>query len=277
MAVTTEPLAPTADDGAPRHRPIRDALNVTGEIAAFMGASLWALPKSSRFASEALRQAAILIRTSTMTLLVMTGFIGFAVATFAFFFLSTAGGVDYMGFLTGTVGPRAAIPVMFGYVFSAKVGCGIVAEIGAAKINEEVDALEAEGVDPLAYVVGTRIVGALLFVPIAVAAALISYSAAVYIDGVVVLQGLPAGTLMNAHWAAQNIQDQLVAVLDLGTQAMAIVMVSCFFGYRASGGPAGVGRAVASSLVVNLVMIHVIVTFWVSLFYSQDPRLPIGG
>ena len=67
--------------------------------------------------------------------------------------------------------PRAAVPIMFGYVFSAKVGCGLVAEIGAMRINDEIDAFEVEGVNPMSYVVGTRLIGALIFVPIAVTVA----------------------------------------------------------------------------------------------------------
>ena len=54
-------------------------------------------------------------------------------------------------------------------------------------------------------------------------------------------------------------------------------VVSCFFGYRARGGPADVGRAVAKSIVVNLVLVHVIASLYLGLFYGQDLQLPIGG
>lgn len=256
---------------------VRSGLREAGDLAGFAAGAARALPGTPRFASEALRQAAVLVRGSTLFIFAMTAFIGFAQTTFAFFFLRSAGASDYIAFFTGITTPRAAAPIMFGYVFAAKVGCGMVAEIGAARINEEIDALESEAVDPMRYVVGTRLVGALLFVPIAVGVALVAVTAGSYVDGVWVLQALPGDTFLSNHWAAQTLADQLVALLSLGTTGMAIVLVACFFGYRASGGPAGVGRAVAKSIVVNLVLVHVVTSFYLALFYGQDLQLPIGG
>jgi phospholipid/cholesterol/gamma-HCH transport system permease protein len=257
--------------------PIRAGLRETGDLAGFTAGAVRALPGVPRFASEALRQAAVLVRGSTLFIFVMTAFIGFAQTTFAFFFLRSAGASDFIAFFTGITTPRAAAPIMFGYVFAAKVGCGMVAEIGAARINEEIDALESEAVDPMRYIVGTRLVGALLFIPIAVGVALLAVTVGSYVDGVLVLQALPSETFLANHWAAQTLSDQLIALLSLGTMGIAIVIVACFFGYRASGGPAEVGRAVARSIVVNLVLVHVIASFYLGLFYGQDLKLPIGG
>ena len=55
---------------------------------------------------------------------------------------------------------------MFGYVFAAKVGCGLVAEIGSMRISDEIDALESVGIDPMRYVIGTRLLAVLIFVPL---------------------------------------------------------------------------------------------------------------
>src|ERR1700738_4848208 len=145
---------------------VQTALIEAGEMAEFFGRSVVGLRRVPRYTSEVLRQAAILVRGSTLIIFAMVTFIGMAAVTFAYFFLRSAGASDYTGLFTGIVMPRAAVPIMFGYVFSAKVGCGLVAEIGAMKINEEIDAFEVEGVNPMSYVVGTRLIGALLFVPI---------------------------------------------------------------------------------------------------------------
>jgi phospholipid/cholesterol/gamma-HCH transport system permease protein len=82
---------------------------------------------------------------------------------------------------------------------------------------------------------------------------------------------------LHYHWSAQNLTDNLQALLNLGSMAVFIVLVSCFYGYRASGGPAGVGAAVARSLLVNIVMVHVIATFWIFVFFGISAHLPIGG
>ncbi len=248
-----------------------------GDFVGFMADTLRELPRTLKFFSEVFRQAAILVRGSTVYIAAMSAFIGFAITTVGYFFLRAAAASDYLGVFTGITTPRASAPLMFGYAFAAKVGCGIVAEIGAMKINDEIDALEVEGVNPMAYVVGTRVLGALLFVPLAVAASLLAQTAAVYVDATVVLQALPGSALMRNHYGSQNFQDLIFAFISMGAAAMMMVIVACYFGYRTKGGAAGVGASVAKSMVVNLVLIHVMSSFFVSLFYGPDPRLPIGG
>src|SRR4051794_29395056 len=113
-----------------RHRPpgaVRRGLNEAGEMTVFFGRALKALPGVPRFASEALRQAGVLIRGSTLFIFMMVTFIGFAETSFAYLFLHAVGAADFVGFFTGVATARAAVPIMFGYAFSAKVGCGLVA------------------------------------------------------------------------------------------------------------------------------------------------------
>jgi phospholipid/cholesterol/gamma-HCH transport system permease protein len=256
---------------------LRRGLAETGELVEFAAVGLRGVPSVVRFPSEALRQAAILVRGSTVFLFVMSLFTAFSLSTVGYFFLRAGGASDLLGAFMGIAGPRGGAPVMFGYVFAAKVGCGMTAEIGSMRIAEEIDALEAEGVDPMRYVVAARIVGAMLFIPIAAGVCLFASNVGAYADGVLVLQALPGSTFLYDLWHAQSIQDQLFTFIEMAGLGMSVVLVSCFFGYRATGGPAGVGVAVARSLVVNLVLVHLVTTFFVTLFYGPDPRLPFGG
>jgi len=256
---------------------IQSALIEAGEMAEFAGATIVGLRRVPRYTSEVLRQAAILVRGSTIIIFAMVTFIGMAAVTFAYFFLRSAGASDYTGLFTGIVMPRAAVPIMFGYVFSAKVGCGLVAEIGAMRINDEIDAFEVEGVNPMSYVVGTRLMGALIFIPIAVTVALLGGDIGSLFQAVPILHATSPGGFLHYHWASQDLTDNLQAYLNCGSMALFIVLVSCFYGYRAKGGPAGVGQACARSLLVNIVMVHVIATFWVFIFFGINPNLPIGG
>jgi phospholipid/cholesterol/gamma-HCH transport system permease protein len=257
--------------------PVQGVLIEIGELGIFVARACAGLLRVPRYTSEVLRQTSILIRGSTAIIAVMNVFVGIAVVTFAYFLLRAAGASDYTGLFTGIFIPRVAVPVMFGYVFSAKVGCGLVAEIGAMKINEVLDAYEVEGVTTTSYVVGTRVVGAVLFIPIAVTIALLAGDLGSFLQAVPVLHATSPGAFLHYHWAAQNLTDNLQAYLNMGTMAVVVVFVSCFYGERATGGPAGVGAAVARSLLVNLVMVHVIVTFYLMVFYGLDPHLPIGG
>jgi phospholipid/cholesterol/gamma-HCH transport system permease protein len=59
--------------------------------------------------------------------------------------------------------------------------------------------------------------------------------------------------------------------------ATAIVLVGCYYGYHASGGPVGVGAATAKSMVVNIVLVHLIGMLGTQVFWGANPRAPIGG
>jgi phospholipid/cholesterol/gamma-HCH transport system permease protein len=276
MSSVFEPARKTKE---PVRRPgrVRSVLLEAGAMVEFTTSTVRALPGVPRFTAEVFRQAAILVRGSTFVIAAMTLFIGMTQVNFAYFFLRAAGASDFTGLFSGLTTPRAAVPIMFGYVFAAKVGGGLAAEIGAMRISEEIDALEVEGVNPMSYLVGTRLVGALLFTPIAVCVALLAGTAGSYFQAIPVLQGITSGGFLHYHWGVQNLNDQLLSFLNLTTQAVVVVLVSCFYGYRAAGGPASVGSAVARSLLVNIVLVHIIAAFYILVFYGQDPKLPIGG
>jgi len=260
-----------------RNGRLRTGLGEAGDLTAFSGRSLRALTGTPRYSSEVLRHAAILIRGTTLLMLVMNGFFGFALVNFTYFFLRTIGATDYTGIAIGIGHPRLGAIIMFGYVYAAKVGCGITAELGAAKVNEELDAYESEAVDPYRYVIGTRIAAALIYVPIAAAVALVGGYLGGYLNAVVVLQGLSGAGFASVNWNIQSLADQLYMLVTVAAIAVAIVLVACFYGYRASGGPAGVGDAVARSVTVNLVLLHLIAAFFVILFYGTNARVPFGG
>jgi phospholipid/cholesterol/gamma-HCH transport system permease protein len=70
-----------------------------------------------------------------------------------------------------------------------------------------------------------------------------------------------------------NLQS-LVKTMSIG---MTIALVGMYYGYKARGGPVGVGNAVARSMIVNLIMIHLLGAFWSQIFYSQGANYPFGG
>lgn len=248
-----------------------------GDLTIFSGRALRALGGTPRYGSEVLRHAATLVRGTTPLLFVMTAFIGFAATAATFFFLRSIGATDYTGLGAGLGIPRIGAIVMFGYVFAAKIGCGITAELGAARVNEELDAYESEAVDPYRYVVATRVAGALIYVPIAAGVALVGGFLGAYVNAVIVLQGVSPEAFSSVAWSLQSLPDQLYMLLNVVVIGVTIVLVACFYGYRTSGGPAGVGDAVSRSVTINLVLVHVIGAFFVILFYGTDPHLPLGG
>lgn len=274
MAATATPApSPVPQrDGA-----VKATLREAGDLTAFSASAAGALVHTPRYLSEVLRQAAILVRGTTLLMFVMNAFFGFSIMTFAFFFLRSIGASDFVGAATAFADPRVGATLMFGYVFTAKVCCGMVAELGAMKINEEIDAFESTGVDPMRYVVGTRILAVMLFLPVGSAVALIAQTAGNYLDGVIILKGISGQGFLQLHWATQGISDQVNVFITHCAIALTTALVACFYGLRTSGGPAGVGSSVARSLVVNLVLVHMIAAFFTVMFYGTDLNMPLGG
>jgi phospholipid/cholesterol/gamma-HCH transport system permease protein len=165
---------------------------------------------------------------------------------------------------------------MFAYVFAAKVGCGLVAEIGSMRISEEIDALESVGVDPMRYVIATRLLAVWMTVPFMYAIAMAFGTIGSYLVVVVELQGTSLGQWLTLHFASQSLLDNFLSILKVTVIATGIALVGMYYGYRAKGGPVGVGTATARSMIVNLVMIHVIGAALTTIFWG-NAQVPIGG
>ncbi len=166
---------------------------------------------------------------------------------------------------------------MFGYIMAAKVGTGIVAELGAMRINEEIDALEVMGVQPITFLCATRLLGAWLVLPfIYIAAVGVAYLAS-YLAVVKQIGEVSSGGYFLIFWMFQNPPDLLFSVIKGMVMATAIVAVGCYYGYTASGGPVGVGQATAKSMILNMVLVHLIGMMGSQVFWGANPRAPIGG
>jgi phospholipid/cholesterol/gamma-HCH transport system permease protein len=260
------------EDGA-----IRRNLREFGDLTEFSVQALGDMPRALRYVSEILRQAAIIVRGTTVFVFIMGFFIGVVETIVGYYFLRSAGAADYTPLIAGVAAARVSGAFMFGYIFSAKVGCGLVAEIGAMSISEELDAYEVEGVGAGIYVVATRVLGALLFVPIATAVAVLGNIAGSYIEAVVILRANSNAVFSEFVWSNFGVPDLLFAFVLIGVLALSIALVGCYYGFRTKGGPDQVGAAAARSLVINLVLVHVICGTAFYAVYGANLGLPIGG
>ena len=135
----------------------RDWLSSLGEIAKFCGRTM-GLVYSGRvlpFFGEALRQAGILILGSTIVIWGLVFILGLQCGIEGAYFNRSVGAPAYAGVFSAWCDLRELVPYAFGYMLAAKVGTGIVAELGAMRISDEIDALEvlaAALVDPLLLV-----------------------------------------------------------------------------------------------------------------------------
>jgi phospholipid/cholesterol/gamma-HCH transport system permease protein len=258
----------------------REWLASTGEIGGFarhMIRDVWGL-RVFRFFGEALRQSGILIVGSTAVIWSLVFITGLGTCGIeGAYFTQAQGAPAYAGVFTAWCNLREAVPYAFGYMMAAKVGTGIVAALGARRISEEIDALEVMGIDSMTFLCATRLLAAWIVLPFMYISAIgVAYLAS-YLAVVDQIGYTSAGGYLLIFWQFQNPLDFLYSVVKGMSMATAIVLVACYYGYNASGGPVGVGTATAKSMVLNLVLVNLIGMLGTQVFWGANPRAPIGG
>ncbi len=257
----------------------RDWLASFGEIAKFCGkivGQVFTL-RVLKFFGEALRQSGILILTSTLVIWGLVFIIGLQCGIEGAYFNRSVGAPAYAGVFAAWCDLRELVPYAFGYMMAAKVGTGIVAELGSMRISDEIDALEVMGIDSVLFLCATRLLAAWLVLPFMYIAAVGAGFFASYLAVVEQIGEVSSGGYFLIFWMFQNPPDLLYSVIKCMAMATVIVLVGCYYGYHAGGGPVGVGTATAKSMVLNIVLVHLIGMLGTQLFWGANPRAPIGG
>src|SRR5437667_9456941 len=144
-----------------------DLFDVLGQIVLFAVRALRSVPRALRYRKEIWWYAAFLAISSTPVALVITYFSGSECSVEAYYSLHQLGGAESLaGVFNALCDMREITPLFFGFAIGAKVGCGIVAELGTMRINEEIDALETMGIPSVPYLVSTRMLAALMVMPL---------------------------------------------------------------------------------------------------------------
>lgn len=180
------------------------------------------------------------------------------------------------GFLAAFINVRISAPVVAGIGLAATFGAGATAQLGAMRINEEIDALESLAVEPVAYLVGTRIVAGMIAITPLYALAVIASFVASRLTTVVLL-GQSAGLYDHYFGTFLNPIDLLWSFLQAMLMALTILLIHTYFGFFAVGGPSGVGIAVGNAVRTSLIAV-VSVTLLVSLaVYGANGNFELSG
>ncbi|HYV14958.1 MAG TPA: ABC transporter permease [Conexibacter sp.] len=233
--------------------------------------------RAFRFFGEALRQSGLLILSSTVVIWTVVFLIGLQCGVNGAYFTRATGTPDFAGVFTAWCDLREAVPYAFGYIMAAKVGTGIVAEIGSMRITEEIDALEVMGISSMTFLCGSRLLAAWMVLPFVYLAGVGAAFTASALVVVIQIHDASNGGYSLIFWMFQNPPDLLFSSIKGMAMATTVVIVGCYFGYTARGGPVGVGTATAKSMVVNLVLVHVVGMMGTQVFWGANPRAPIGG
>jgi phospholipid/cholesterol/gamma-HCH transport system permease protein len=257
----------------------RGWLDAFGEITRF-GSRVTGLVYSGRvfqFFGESMRQAGILILGSALIIWAFVFLLGLNCGVIGAYALRAYGVPSYAGLFSAYCDLREGLPYAFGYILSAKVGTGIVAEIGAMRISDEIDALEVMGIPPVTFLAATRLLGAWIALPVLFLVSVGIIYFASYIAVVEQVGDVSSGGYLLIFWMFQDPLDVIFSLTKGMVMATVIVLVGCYYGYTASGGPVGVGTATAKSMAVNIIMVHIIGMLGTLIFYGANPRAPIGG
>jgi phospholipid/cholesterol/gamma-HCH transport system permease protein len=219
--------------------------------------------------------ALLLIGGTVVIVGFLTLFAGAVVAVQGYDALADVGIEALTGFTSAYINTRLAAPLIATVGLAATIGAGATAQIGAMRINEEIDALEVIGVRSVAYLASSRVVaGVIVVIPLFCVAVLTSYWAARFTT---VLYGQSTGVYDHYFNTFLRPTDLLWSFVVVIASAVVIMLVHTYYGYNASGGPAGVGEAVGRAVRTSLVF-AVFVNLFVSLaIYGPTGNFHLSG
>src|SRR3954467_6300857 len=242
-------------------RPL-DVLDKSGDQMSFyIRALAWTPRALRRYTRETLRllaevsfgSGALAVIGGTIgVMLGLTLFVGTVVGLQGYAALDQLGTSAFAGFVSAYFNTREIAPLVAGLALSATVGAGFTAQLGAMRISEEIDALEVMGVPSLPYLVTTRIIaGFVAVIPLYIIGLLSSYLASRLV--VIYIYGQSAGTYDHYFDLFLPPQDVLYSFIKVLIFSVLIILSHCYFGYRATGGPAGVGVVVGRAVRLSIV------------------------
>ena len=186
-------------------------------------------------------------------------------------------GVEALGgFVSSFLNVRLVGPLVAGIGLAATIGAGATAQLGAQRISEEIDALEVMGIRSVAYLASTRVIsGVIVVIPLYCIAVLAAFFATRIATTAV--YGQSTGVYDHYFYTFLNPVDLVYSFLQAISMAVVVMLVHTYYGYNASGGPAGVGEAVGRAVRASLVA-AVFVTLFVSLaIYGQSGNFNLSG
>ena len=171
--------------------------------------------------------------------------------------LDQLGTAALTGFVSAYFNTREISPIVAGLALAATVGCGFTAQLGAMRISEEVDALEVMAVPSMQYLVTTRVLAGLVaIVPLYIVGLLSSYFATRLT--ITQINGQSSGTYDHYFNTFLPPGDVLWSFGKVLIFAVVVILIHCYYGYYASGGPAGVGVAVGRAVRTSIVAVNVV-------------------
>lgn len=266
-------------------RPLRTLDKLGEELAFYLRALAWTPRTVRRYKKEIMRLLAeVALGTGALAVIggtvgviaAMTFFTGTEVGLQGYAALNQLGTSAFTGFVSAYFNTREIAPLVSAIALAATVGCGFTAQLGAMRISEEVDALEVMAVPSLPFLVTSRIIAGLIaIVPLYVVGLLASYFATRFT--VTTVFGQSTGTY--DHYFSQFLPpgDVLWSFGKVLVFSIVVILIHCYHGYNASGGPAGVGIAVGRAVRTSIVVINVLDLFLSMAIWGTGTSVRLAG
>ena len=206
----------------------------------------------------------------------MTFFTGTEVGLQGYAALNQLGTASFSGFVSAYFNTREISPLVAGIGLAATVGCGFTAQLGAMRISEEVDALEVMAVPSMPFLVTTRILAGLIgIIPLYVLGLLSSYVSTRLIVTMIFHQS--SGTYDHYFQTFLPPHDVLWSFGKVLVFAVVVILIHCYYGYTATGGPAGVGVSVGKAIRTSIVAINVIDLLLSMMIWGASTTVRLAG
>lgn len=206
----------------------------------------------------------------------ITSFAGIELGLQGYGQLRDIGVEAFSGFVSAYLNTRVGGPVIAGIALVATVGAGFTAELGAMRISEEIDALEVMAVPSVPFLVTTRVIAGFIAIIPLYAIALLSAWAMTRVV-VTVFFDQSSGAYTHYFESFLVSQDVLFSFLKVIIMAVVVMSIHCYYGFFASGGPAGVGRAVGSAVRLSLVAVLFTDLLLSLVLYAHSGTLNLSG
>ncbi|EWC63530.1 Conserved hypothetical integral membrane protein YrbE1B [Actinokineospora spheciospongiae] len=283
MASAADSAKRIAKRGYDRPMGVLDELG--DQLSFYLRALAWIPRALRRYTKETMRllaevsfgSGALAVIGGTVGVMVgLTVFTGVVVGLQGYAALDQIGTAAFSGFASAYINTREIAPLVAGLALSATVGSGFTAQLGAMRISEEIDALEVMAVPSLPFLVTTRIIaGFIAVIPLYIIGLLTSYLASRSIT--VYFYGQSAGTYDHYFNLFLPPEDVFYSFGKVLIFAIIIILSHCYYGYNASGGPAGVGIAVGRAVRTTIVTVAIVNFFIGFAIWGTTTTVRIAG
>jgi phospholipid/cholesterol/gamma-HCH transport system permease protein len=276
-----EPVPPVrAPQSIPRASPVNvlvrmgnsaeSCLSYLGGLAQLTGRALalvlFSPLKRSRGLNRAIHQAMATGVSAIPIVSLITFFIGVIIALQGAYELKKLGAMQFVPALVAVSITRELGPLITAIVVIGRSGSAFAAEIGTMRVTEELDALEAMALDPMAFLVAPKFVAMAVMVP----------CLAVWADFMGVLGGCSFGVTAGAFSAigyftmtrdSLVVSDVMTGIVKSFVFGLIITAVGCQEGFSTGAGAEEVGRSTTSAVVLSILMVIIVDVVFTALFY----------